>query len=364
MTAYPALPPAEGLPATDDRWLAVYVFYTGNPRPLLTTCVKPLFAELRTAGLVEEYFFLNYWLEGPHVRVRFRLADQADQAAREEVISRAEEAIAAFLRRRPSLYEVKSDFYVGLYNTLFDLEFTPEQRAQYLGEDGRMRLRKNNSFHWAPYEPEYDKYGGGVGVRAAEWHFTHSTDLVLESMSVMNLHMRSVLLGYAGQLMMVMCSVFLDDDAETVRFLERYRDFWHSSFESTDLVSGSDFDRGYPAMAAAVAQRYAVISSAVRSGEGEGLPGSLGAWARHCAELRDRIAGHARAGELVFPSWDRTRRVTVTDPAEALERLLPPYLHMTNNRLHITLTDEAYLGHVLSRAIAETATAPAAEGAV
>ncbi|MFF8789377.1 lantibiotic dehydratase C-terminal domain-containing protein [Streptomyces sp. NPDC015125] len=353
MTSYPVLPPAEGVPAADDRWLAVYIFYAGSPRPLLTTCIKPLFAELTSAGLIRQYFFLNYWLEGPHIRVRFQLADPSDAVMRDAVKARVEDAVSAFLRRRPSLYEVKSDFYVGLYNTLFDLEYTDAQRQAHLGEDGRMRLRANNSFHWTAYEPEYDKYGGPVGTELAEWHFTRSTDLVIDAMAVMNLHMRSVLFGHAGQLMMVMCSAFLDENPAVVRFLERYRDYWHSAFRDTDLVSGSDFDRNYDPMATAVAERFGAISKAVREGAGHRLPGSLGAWAEHCLELRRRVTELARSGQLVFPSWERTHRITVTDPGEAVARLLSAYLHMTNNRLHITLTDEAYLAHVLVRALTE-----------
>jgi Lantibiotic biosynthesis dehydratase C-term len=32
-------------------------------------------------------------------------------------------------------------------------------------------------------------------------------------------------------------------------------------------------------------------------------------------------------------------------------RLLSPYMHMTNNRLGATLSDEAYLAYVLARAL-------------
>jgi thiopeptide-type bacteriocin biosynthesis protein len=332
----------------DPDWLAIYVFYTGNPRPMLTTCVRPLLQSLLADGLISRYFFLNYWLEGPHIRVRVLPAD-ADK--RDEVKARMEAAITAFLTKRPSLYEVKSDFYVGLYNTLFGLEFDDEQRAQYLGEDGQMRLRPNNSFHWADYEPEYDKYGGLPGVRLAEWHFMRSTDMVLDSMSVMNLHMRTVLLGFAAQLMMVMTSVFLPDDDAIVEFLERYRDFWHASFADTDLISGRDFERSQETMAAAVSHRYQVISTAVRSGEGSQLPGAVGQWATHCAELRAKVVEHAEAGKLTFRAWEGTHRTAVTDPAEALVRVLSAYLHMTNNRLHVTITDEAYLADILVRAV-------------
>ena len=39
--------------------------------------------------------------------------------------------------------------------------------------------------------------------------------------------------------------------------------------------------------------------------------------------------------------------------AMAARRLLSPYLHMTNNRLGATLSDEAYLAYALARALRE-----------
>ncbi len=339
--------PTEPAPKVDERWLAVYVFYTGNARPLLTDCVKPLFERLTAEGLVCGYFFLHYWLEGPHVRVRFK----PTEGNRDAVVSAAEEAVKDFLKRRPSLYEVKSDFYVGLYNTLFELEFEPESRVQYLTEDGKMRLRKNNSFSWEQYEPEYDKYGGPVGVELAEWHFERSSDLVLDALTGMNVHMRTVQLGLSIQLMMVMASVFLDEEAQLDEFLEGYRDFWHDSFRTTDLVSGRNFDYGYEAMADSLVERFTIIRSAVHSGQGDRLTGTLGQWAEHCAELRRRIDDLSAAGRLVFTDWEGEGRSAVTDTGEARLRLLWPCMHMTNNRLHITITDEAYLAHALLRAL-------------
>ena len=35
----------------------------------------------------------------------------------------------------------------------------------------------------------------------------------------------------------------------------------------------------------------------------------------------------------------------------ALVRVLSPYLHMTNNRFHVTIRDEAYLSYVMGRAL-------------
>jgi thiopeptide-type bacteriocin biosynthesis protein len=356
MVTPPIRPASADAPVTGDGWLAVYVFYVGNARPLLTECVQPLFDGLHADGLISNHFFINYWLEGPHARIRFKLASDS---ARDLVRARAEEAIGAFLRRRPSLYAVKSDFYGSMYDTLFDLEYRGEERAQYSDENGKMRLRPNNTFYWALYEPEYDKYGGVTGVGLAEWHFRHSSDIVLNAVSTLNLHTRTVLFGYAAQLMMVMCSTFFDDE-ETLGFLRSYRDYWHSAFVGTDLISGQNFERDDPAMADAIVSRFATIRSAIRAGEGTRLPGTIGAWAGHCAELRQRVTRLTGDGMLAFRPWNGRGEPAVADDLEqVLLRLVPSYVHMTNNRLQVTIADETYLAHVMARALGDESGEPA-----
>jgi thiopeptide-type bacteriocin biosynthesis protein len=335
-------------------WIAMHIFYAANPRPLIVQCIGPLIERLEAKGLLHGYFFINYWLEGPHVRLRLRPASaQACAEVREE----ADTALATFLRARPALYEVRSEFLVDLYNTLFDLEYMDDERAKHCGPDGRMRLRDNNSFSHETYEPEYGKYGGPAGIDLAEWHFRHSSDLTIEAVRMMNLHVRTVLLGVTMQLMMVMSACFLPEREVLADYLQRYHDFWHTASAGTNLIAQSGYDRNYDAMAERVGTRFAEIRSAVRASDLEALPGFLRTWAVHCMELRDRARALAIAGELVFRSWDGTRDQLVTDPDAALQLLLSPYLHMTNNRLHATMRDEAYLSYVLARSLREAADA-------
>ncbi|MFF5445571.1 lantibiotic dehydratase C-terminal domain-containing protein [Streptomyces sp. NPDC012888] len=341
-------------------WQAVHVFYAANPRPLLLDCVRPLVAELTGEGLIAGHFFINYWLEGPHVRLRLR---PSSPEAEEEVRRRTEEAVGAFLRARPALYQVDSGFLNEFYNTLFDIEFPDGDRAAFAGPDGRMNLRPNNSFSWVPYEPEYGKYGGPAGVELAEWHFAHSSDLVTDALGRMNLHLRTVLLGTSAQLMMVMAGVFLPGREELADYLDSYYAFWHRAFPGTGFIGSDEYDRDYAGTAPGLYRRFEAVRSALASGETGRLPAFLAGWAAHCRELRDRAEALAVAGELVFRSWDGTRDERVTDPAEALPRLLSPYLHMTNNRLHVTIRDEAYLAHLLGRVLRERPGAEASTAA-
>ena len=339
-------------------WQAVHVFYGASPRPLLVECVRPLVDELTADGLLAGHFFINYWLEGPHVRLRLK---PSTEDATETVRNRAEAAVAAFLRRRPALYEVKAGFLGDLYNTLFDLEYPAERREELLGPDGGMRLRANNSFSFEEYQPEYGKYGGVAGVALAEWHFQYSSDLVIEAVRTMNLHLRTVLLGTAAQLMMVMSSCFLDGDEQVISFLERYHAFWDSSFAQTEFTARRGYDRAYDRMGEGLGRRFAEIRSAVAAGQHARLPGFLRGWADHCRELADRVAGLAGTGALEFTAWSGGEALVPDGPAQALPWLMSPYLHMTNNRLSVSVRDEAFLGYVLARSLRESHTAPVAD---
>jgi thiopeptide-type bacteriocin biosynthesis protein len=346
-------PPNPASPDNAERpgsWQAIHVYYGTGCRIMLADCIAPLVEGLQADGLLASYFFINYWVEGPHLRLRLKPARAADT---ETVLRRAEDAVDAFLRTRPSLYDPARSFFSGLYDTLFDLEFTPDERAPYLGPDGRMRIRDNNSRSREPYEPEYGKYGGPRGIELAEWHFEYSSDVILTILRSTNVHLRSALLGLASQLMMVTVTEFIPDPAAAASFLDGYHEFWRRAFDVTDFIKDGAYERAYETTGPGLRQRFAAVRSALTTGSAQELPEFLRGWAAHCAQLRSRAAALAESGQLVLRSWDDTRDETVTDPAMAARRLLSPYLHMTNNRLGATLSDEAYLAYALARALRE-----------
>ncbi|GIF94955.1 lantibiotic dehydratase C-terminal domain-containing protein [Catellatospora citrea] len=336
--------------AVTGEWLAIHVFYAANPQPLLTHCVGPLVKELTEDGLLAGYFFINYWLEGTHIRLRLK---PARPEYTEQVKARAEAEINAFLRRRPALYEMGTGFLGELYNKLFELEFPDGRPAHLIGDDGQMRMQPNNSFAYRDYEPEYGKYGGPAGIALAEWHFQHSSDTVLHAIRTMNLHLRPVLFGVAAQLMLVMAACFLPDRRKLVDFLDSYHTFWHSAFAGTNFIGTNEYARMYDGMAGDLSARFVEVLDVLERRELDRLPEFLRAWAVHCFELADRARELSVRGELVLRSWDGSGDRAVTDPERALPLVLSPYLHMTNNRFHVTIRDEAYLSYLLGRSLRE-----------
>lgn len=351
MTASDAAPTnAEDTGDRRGQWIALHIFYAANPQPLLVDCVAPLIRELTEQDLLAGHFFINYWLEGPHVRLRLRPRTPADEP---EVRARAEAAISRFLATRPALYAMGTGYLRELYDILFALEFPEGRPAELVDANGQMLLRPNNSYHYRPYEPEYGKYGGPAGIEVAEWHFQHSSDTVLRAISSMNLHLRPVLLGTAAQLMTVHAGTFLPDREQLVDFLDRYHHYWHRAFAGTDLIGIDEYTRMYDSVAGELGRRVRQILTLVAQGETRRLPGFLRGWAEHTAQLREKVLALATSGELTVSAWSGGDRV-LTDPGEALTFLLSPYLHVTNNRLHATIRDEAYLSYLLARVLRES----------
>ncbi|TGB16634.1 lantibiotic biosynthesis protein [Streptomyces palmae] len=335
---------------TEDDWISLHVFYAANANPVLVRCVKPLVAGLRADGLLRHWFFIRYWLEGPHIRLRLL---PADPARAEEVRRRAEEAIAAFLRERPALYEEDRNASADLYKNMFLAEYSIERWNELYGAEGQMPFRDNNSVAAITYERELDRYGGPAAMELAEAHFERSSDVVVRLLETTNVHVRTVLLGQAAQLTIGLCLAFLGADeqgvTETAAFLRRYRQMWETSYQEPSDSQHARFDRSYERMRPRLLQRVRHIRDSAREEPATGPTPQLRDWLVHAAELRDQVLELSAADALAF------RDGTAPEPRAALAIVLSSYVHMTNNRLGVSILDEIYLAYILDKALAELA---------
>jgi hypothetical protein len=344
------------------EWQALHIFYSANSQPLLTECVAPLVRDLRRRELLDKYFFINYWMEGPHVRLRLK---PVTTAAAPEVRTAAETAIQKFLSDRPALYEYDQEM-LKAQQDLFVMEYPDENERQQMYPDGQIPVQANNTFHYRNYQPEYGRYGGPVGIGIAEQHFEFSSDLVIKLLQTANVHVRSVLLGLAAQLMMVSVSTFLQDADRMASFLERYHDYWNSSFgldywNSTSRIveeSTASYRISYDSMKDVLAPRFIDTHDTIQRGEPDRLTGFRALWARHWETLREQALEVGTAGKLTFIKAGTSRAPKViANPVALLPHLLASYTHMTNNRLGLSIADEAYLAYILARTLRDNAAA-------
>ncbi|MGH3899768.1 MAG: thiopeptide-type bacteriocin biosynthesis protein [Pseudonocardiaceae bacterium] len=330
------------------EWVALHAFYASDANPMIVDAVRPLVAELRRDQLINRWFFIKYWQEGPHVRVRLRPSCPELQ---DEVTARAIGALETFLQQRPALYDTSIDGTDDMYKKMYIAEYGEEKWAQEYGVDGRMPLRPNNSVAVMRYEPEYDRYGGPVGMDIAECHFERSSDFVAKLLTTSNPHVRPVLLGLAAQLSLMTVYTFLRDDAAVRRFFERYRRFWETSYQEPSDGYHSSFDKSYAVTKATLCERINRIRDLVTGDRGQAVSQMEQTWLIQARELRERVLTAAQHGELSFPSADRHGQTMLEDPEALATVLLSSYIHMTNNRLGIAILDEIYLSYLVERAL-------------
>ncbi|MEU6574771.1 thiopeptide-type bacteriocin biosynthesis protein [Streptomyces sp. NPDC046805] len=330
-----------------DGWISLHVFYAANANPVLVHGVSPLVDRLCEQGLLRSWFFIRYWLEGPHVRLRLL---PADPSAADEVARTAREALEAYLRERPALYEEDRNASGDLYKNMFLAEYSEERWNDLYGADGTMPFRENNSVAHIPYERELDRYGGPAGMELAERHFQESSELVIRLLETTNVHVRTVLLGQAAQLTAGLCFAFLRDEEAVARFLVRYRAMWEASYQEPSDSQHERFDRSYERMKDRLVPRLRHVRDCARDDATAASPTPTErTWLAHCAELRDRVLKLAEAGALTF------RDGAVPDPQDALAIVLSSYVHMTNNRLGVSILDEIYLSYVICKALSDSA---------
>jgi len=321
-------------------WISAHIFYNNDLHPLLVDCVRPLIGLLRERGLLSRYFFVRYWEGGSHVRLRML---PTDVTAVPEIKAILEDSIGSFLTVRPALFDHLSKMMGPSHAKMFELEYGRAALLEKYGPSGEIPYYPNNSIHYIGYEPEVVRYGGPAGMEIAEKHFEISSDTVLTYLHETNTHVRSVLLGQSFQIMLDMVLTLLRHEERIAGFLDSYLTFWNSNYfkQTLELLpkAARAYDRSVKSLQDRVYESFARERCATQS--------SLAVesrWLQHAVGLREDLEDAISRGLLIFPPHaDRMR--------SGIEFLLTSYIHMTNNRLGISIPDEVYLAYLIRRSM-------------
>lgn len=320
-------------------WDSLHIFYNSDPYRLLTDCISPLVKTLTERGDLDSYFFIRYWENGPHVRLRFR---PTSERLRDAVTSEITNALQGFLRQRPSMFKVPSKFMHPAFQKQFIAEYSEEELYQKYGPEGHIPYRPNNSVAAIQYYPEHHRYGGPAGVAVAERYFQKSSDFVLEQLSGPNGSDFGVLLGHAFRFFLYWCQVFLNPE-EVPAFCQSYYRAWLGAAN----VDKKDFEAG-------IARKF--------DRQRQSLHGAL----THCTHVTQDPNGesidHRWVRELASIKRDvDALDLSLTEPAISdtisqvgrYHYLLPSYIHMHNNRLGLAVSDEPYVAYLALRLFQE-----------
>ncbi|MEY9842195.1 thiopeptide-type bacteriocin biosynthesis protein [Streptacidiphilus sp. EB103A] len=280
-------------------WSSLHCFLYWRPEhtdTFLTATLTPLMEALRTSGRIEEWFFIRYAENGPHLRIR---ALGADPATTEELHEHLTEAV------RAAPYPIGDQVEQAYRRTAGDPE----------------ALRGHGEVRETAYEPETERYGGAAALPVAEEVFCQSSRIAAAAVACTPQHGQR--LAAATDFVLATALALDLDPLDTVRWLRRGVIAWRGYSESTSLapttVQGSALDAA-ATQSAAVVRRWHDIHSSSASG----------------TRLRDQWGACVKAA----------RSRLEVDDAVSRERWLQVWssqLHMQLNRMGVLPDEERSL---------------------
>ena len=303
-----------------DFWLSTHIqfhaptVYSSEADDVLLDVVAPLVEEWQSLFPRGRFFFVRYSDEhGPHIRLRLSGTDD-----------NAKFTLQSLLQK---------------YGVLTSTSVQHERRSH-------AGLPVRCAYRWAIYEPETERYGGTPAVAVAEQLFHASSILAIQDVGETRRD-KSQRLGRALVAILLALHVFAETRVEGAEFAHTYWSVHLIAFanrmSTTFRLLADEFDSR--AVSTGVSQ-FALIERIWRE-----LDGSPSLRRNHAAYSEALVASKARLVDLF------QRRLLVRNGKEAddfsqcIHTLIVSYIHMTSNRLGITLGEEAYLGYLIDHAL-------------
>lgn len=286
------------------KWFAIYLFYPGSLDLMLQQLISPFINRFFKEESDGSYFFIRYWENGSHIRLRMNIRPEKQEMLFEEMRKRAN----VFFAQYPDLM-LDSGLKAG--------SGYPDRKITY-----------------ASYEPEITRYGNLQSMPWAEAQFCSSSVFILDwinsrknnsSVLVQALRIHLMLL-YATKwefpALLQVCDLFID--GWLLRLYDPKKDpaaekeFWLKQFESS--------------FAKAKAQL---------------LLASQSFWiSLNEDDTSDKITHFLQKNTSIMRSYSNAGFEKTK-----LNEIVNSMMHMNNNRLGISNYEEAYAGYCLRQAL-------------
>jgi len=267
-----------------SNWICLYLYSDEDLTELLAEKVRPFIAGVIANGGVERYFFIRYYENGAHIRLRFK----GETALLEKGIAE--------------------------YSPLFSA----------------VRVERRE------YEPEIVRYGGQRGMEVAEAHFEHSSRVILATVTAGE--ERNAKFGKAIQLHLgFLYKAGFSKNEMGLLFRELFEQWFPSVYysrrESAEQIEQRR-QKGFEVFRRALELQRMALSVCA-----DDLLAQLS-----CGELFDEDWYN----EWLSDAEEINEALVQCQPVSERRSIFMSYLHMTNNRLGLTNQEEAYIFFILT----------------
>lgn len=143
----------------NKKWFAVYLFYPADLDLMLQELIHPFLSSFFKEESDDAYFFIRYWENGSHIRLRMNVDPDKQEILFAEIKNRAN----VFFAQYPALM--------------------PHSELETDTTNLNPILYSSHKVIYASYEPEITRYGNLQSMPWAETHFFKSSAFILDWMS-------------------------------------------------------------------------------------------------------------------------------------------------------------------------------------
>lgn len=324
---------------TQKTWLAAYLYHAEPWEEFLLKIMKPFVDDVMGKALAEQFFFIRFWEQGPHIRLRFKGETDILQ---KQVKPRLEYYFLDYFKEHPSVRQEPED-----------MDKWPADRRWF----------PNDSVQYIEYDPEVERYGGPYAILIAEKQFEISSRTVLAVIEESGSWDYDRALGAAIQLHLGFAFALGMNLTEAAEFYSRIAMHWFASaYGYTAGISPEElkerreitmkaFEENFQRQKDTLVSFHQTLWAALTEGM-EFEQEWLNLWIQRIRTIAEELKGIQRQNQLVIPQWFQPE----PDKKTPVDRqywwpVLESYIHMTNNRLGILNRDEAYLGYLIKESI-------------
>ncbi len=318
-------------------WISAYLFYAGNWEGFLKDSIKPFVDFAMQQKLIDQYFFIRYVKNGPHVRLRLK---GDTELLNSKVKPALEHCIKAYFKKNPSKRE------------------DPEWVKQLPESD---RWYENNSILYFEYKPETILLGGPFAMKIAEKQFHASSQVVLKLFSQTNIWSYQRALGAAIQVHLGFSYAMGMSFEEMKHFYSYVFANWLPKaygFNSKDTTEANQIKQNLLLKRfeelflqqqdgmLSIFQTFQQISKAKAEFEEEWM----NTWIRSNKIIQKELIKLNQNHQIQL-NFQKGKNILIPEERQRYWSIFDNYIHLTNNRLGIVLQDEAYLSFMIVKSI-------------
>lgn len=300
------------------NWLSAHIYFEGNIYSdqcdeIVRQVLIPFVESEVNKKLLKKYFFIRYSDSGPHLRVRFYGEEDKLES-----------------RLKP-LFESSIDASLKTF-----LSINKDENQKHFD-------REKFFVKWIPYEPEIERYGGERAIEIAEEFFYYSSITAIEIIKLMSTNDKSSRLGKALASMVILLQRFCKGKEEAARLVSNYSSGYLRAIAKEEKYHEAwieSFDAGFNSQSEKLVELVNLLWAIPVGNE---LPDPLHDYSENLQVVSQKLKQLCANKEVLF------KQNYVDDWETCVQFIIPSYIHMMNNRLGVTIQEEAYLAYLISK---------------